>query len=189
MPLLGEAVSVLTAEYVRAILLFNPETGQFSWRKRSADMFRDGQFSKERACGIWNTRFAGKLTGHAHPDGGVRLHIDGKTYWAHRIAWLYAYGRNPTAEIDHKDGDSSNNKISNLREASRAENARNVSLCSANTSGFKGVSWHKRRAKWTAQIGFNKKQIHLGVFDRAEDAAAAYKNAASKLHGAFARLK
>lgn len=90
--------------------------------------------------------------------------------------------------IDHIDGNPLNNKKSNLRACSNSENVKNVNKYSNNTSGFKGVSWHKRVQKFFAQIGNDGSKIHLGYFDSAKDAALAYNKAALKYHGEFARL-
>ena len=88
--------------------------------------------------------------------------------------------------VDHRDGDGLNNHRENLRVATHTENIRNSRKSSANTSGYKGVCWHKRDLKWMVQIGDNGKLINLGYFDDIEDAAAAYREAATKYHGEFA---
>lgn len=87
---------------------------------------------------------------------------------------------------DHIDGNGLNNRRSNLRPASGAENQRNRRISITNTSGFKGVSWHKNRAKWQANITTAGRQIHLGLFETAEEAHASYIAAANKFHGDFA---
>lgn len=90
--------------------------------------------------------------------------------------------------IDHIDGNPLNNKKSNLRVCTNAENTRNCGKRVNNTSGYKGVSWHKYVKKFFAQIGSNGQKIHLGYFDGVEDAARAYNAAALKHFGEFARL-
>ena len=92
-------------------------------------------------------------------------------------------------EIDHIDGDGLNNRRSNLRAATHSENMRNRTQQKNNTSGFKRVCWHKQARKWTAAIKVNGRQKHLGMFDKAEDAHAAYCAAAANLHGEFARTE
>lgn len=90
-------------------------------------------------------------------------------------------------EVDHIDRDGLNNRRSNLRLASRSENARNQGRRSTSASGFKGVTWHQRSKKWAATISVLGKQIHLGLFQTPQDAHATYVAAATELHGEFAR--
>lgn len=94
----------------------------------------------------------------------------------------------PRVEVDHIDGNGLNNVRSNLRIATRLQNARNLSRRSDNTSGFKGVSWRAKKGDWRAYIVCNGRQSHLGCFDNAEDAARAYDRAALERFGPFARL-
>ena len=91
-------------------------------------------------------------------------------------------------KVDHRDGNGLNNQRHNLRAATNHQNLCNRGAPSNNTSGFKGVSWHKRRNKWQANIGINYKKKYLGLFDSAIDAACAYDAAARELHGEFAKL-
>lgn len=90
--------------------------------------------------------------------------------------------------VDHRDRNRLNNKRRNLRAATNTENQCNKGPQSNNTSGFKGVSWHKKARKWSAQIRLHGKQKHLGLFELAKDAAQAYDTAARQLHGEFACL-
>ena len=97
--------------------------------------------------------------------------------------------RAPTGmEVDHIDGNGLNNRRSNLRLATHAENGRNARIRSDNTSGFKGVFQHKRDGSWRAQIHVDGRNKYLGVFRTPEDAHAAYVQAAANLHGPFARV-
>lgn len=89
--------------------------------------------------------------------------------------------------VDHRDGDGLNNTRQNLRVATKAENNRNQRRHDRNTSGHKGVSWHKRDKRWRACIHVNNRYIHLGHFVNIEDAVAAYENASAELHGEFGR--
>ena len=93
----------------------------------------------------------------------------------------------PEIEVDHIDGDGLNNRSSNLRNATRAENAQNRGMHSNNTSGYKGVRFCKDRNRWRAEIYLNGKAKNLGHYDTAESAAAAYREAASIFHGEFSR--
>ncbi len=116
-----------------------------------------------------------------HPETGktyVRVRVNNKRYLAHKLAWFYSYGKWPTNLIDHIDGDSTNNRIDNLRQASPQENCRNRRMPVNNTSGFCGVVWHKRDHVWQASIrlGGNVKK-HLGCYRHIGDAIKARKEA------------
>jgi hypothetical protein len=91
-------------------------------------------------------------------------------------------------QVDHKDGDGLNNRRSNLRVATNQQNASNARLSRLNTSGFKGVSWHKQRRKWYARIRKDGRSVHLGMHHTPEDAHAAYAAASADLHGPFGRV-
>ncbi len=90
--------------------------------------------------------------------------------------------------VDHRSGNGLDNRRDNLRFCTRSENAWNMAKMRDNTSGFKGVSWDKSRNKWFCKIAVGCQQIPLGRFDDAEDAAHVYNQAATQLHGEFARL-
>lgn len=91
------------------------------------------------------------------------------------------------SQVDHRDTNKLNNQCSNLRVATASQNRMNVPIKSNNTSGYKGVCWDKSKNKWQAGIGLSGKNIFLGRFDKIEDAALAYREAAVKYHGEFAR--
>src|SRR5437868_3578208 len=103
----------VTAERLREVLIYAPETGLFYWRGQ-----RGGQGARCEA-GTW------------HSHGYRSIKIDGVAYYAHRLAWLYVHGEHPNREIDHDNGDRGDNRIVNLRQCSHAENLRNVSTQSA----------------------------------------------------------
>ena len=93
----------------------------------------------------------------------------------------------PARHVDHINGDTLDNRRANLRQATRSENLRNARLSRANTSGVKGVSWHKHSGKWRGQIMAQGKQTEVGYFDTLDAAAAAMDFARDFLHGDFAR--
>lgn len=161
----------LSAEYVRSLLDYDPETGEFRFR------IRKGGRAK-----------VGKIAGSFDKKKYHRIKIDGHLYLASRIAWLYVTGEWPKALIDHEDRDPSNTRFANLREATYTENARNCRTPRRNTSGYKGVSWHKTRKEWRSYIRVEGKLIHLGAFFSAEEASDAYKAAALEHFGDFANL-
>lgn len=115
----------------------------------------------------------------------LQVGILGKMYSVHRIAWLLSYDSFPSCEIDHIDRNPTNNKLTNLREASHQENKFNRTKYSTNTSGFKGVVWVKDKKKWRAGICLNSKFIFIGYFSSPEEASKAYEVKASELFGKF----
>lgn len=101
----------------------------------------------------------------------------GKRYLGHRIAWAYETGKWPEFEIDHKSRDGSSLKFDDLREATSLQNKYNIGKRKNNTTGFIGVSFSKRQMRYRAYHGVDRAQIHLGYFDTAEEASAAYQAA------------
>lgn len=162
--------SKLTAERLREVLLYEPETGAFFWREKP---------SKNA------TRSArGQIAGNLGEFGYRRIRLDGRTYSAHRLAWFFVYGEWPAQMVDHINGQKDDNKISNLRVASRAENRANAVQRNRTLKFPKGV--RKNGNGFGAMIGVDKKQIWLGTFPTVELASAAYLAAAKKYFGEFA---
>lgn len=160
---------VVTVEYLREVLRYDPSNGAFFWRAKIARKIVVGS----RAGGI-------------DVSGYRVIGIGGSNYYAHRLAWLFMTGNMPD-QIDHKNGNRDDNRWSNLRLATSQQNLMNSKLAKNNTSGRKGVSWHKGAGKWSAYIINNGKKYHLGLFDDLSDASAAYINAANKIQPEFAR--
>jgi len=174
---------------LRKMLRYEPDTGKLFWLARSPDMFPEGERSNAWRCANWNSKWAGKEAFTAITSRGY-LHgrIFGQAYFAHRVIWALANGAWPIAWIDHRDRNTANNVLSNLREATASENLCNQGAPRTNTSGVKGITWDKCRAKWCAQIVLQKKRYFLGRFGTIEDATAAYVAANAQLHGEFGRL-
>lgn len=129
-------------------------------------------------------RAHGSVAGCLNISNGYRsIFIDGYAYREHRLAFLYVFNLSPKY-IDHIDGNSSNNRIENLRECTQRQNCQNRVIKSDNMSGVKGVGWHKGR--WRARINIKNKQIHIGYFDEIKDAEGAVRLARIKHHGEFA---
>ena len=159
----------ITAARVREIFNYDPLSGELS---RRVDR------------GRWK---AGEIVGVRNiTTGYVMVGADYGRYYAHRLIWLLVTGRWPI-EIDHIDLDKANNKWTNLREATHANNMANIRKFSSNKSGVKGVHWHKAAKKWCAQTSANGVIFHLGIFSTIQEATAAYRDAASKHHGKFTR--
>lgn len=127
----------------------------------------------------------GTIAGNKDPKGYITITINGEKYLAHRLAWFYEYGKWPVKLLDHKNRIKSDNWIDNLREATNSQNKINT-ITTGGSSKYRGVRWD--RGKWKAQIKNNKVYKHLGRFDKEEDAAIAYNNAAIELHKEFAIL-
>lgn len=123
-----------------------------------------------------------------HHSGYKVVTVDNHQYSQHRLVWIYHNGKiENNIEIDHINGIKNDNRIENLRIATRNQNIQNQSKRKHNTSGFKGINFHKASNKWAASIGYNKKRIHLGLRDTAEEASLLYQHAANKLHKQFAK--
>lgn len=159
----------MTQDKLKSILHYNPDTGVFTWIIDS---------HKAKAGDIISTV----------NNGYVRPTINNKRYYAHRLAWLYMTGEFPK-QIDHIDLNKINNKWENLRLANDSQNNFNKDKTILNTSGFKGVSWYKNANKWRAEIKAYGKRLRIGYFTSIEDAAAAYKEAAKKLHAEYGRTE
>lgn len=176
----------LTQARLRAMLQYDPLTGQFTWMKRPVS-----DFSSQSYADRFNRRWPGKRAGHhnINPSQGYWLvGIDGSLHRAHRLAWLYMTGRWPAGQVDHINGDRSDNRWVNLREVTLQENRKNQRLPVDNTSGTIGVYWHTQRQKWTARIQSDGVDRHLGVFDTKEEAAAARKSAEHRLPDTYCMI-
>jgi hypothetical protein len=131
----------------------------------------------------------GDKAGTLRSDGYIGIYIQKKYHWAHRIIWTIFNGEIPEELfIDHIDGNRSNNLIENLRLCTTQENAYNRGKQSNNKSGYKGVSFHKQKQKWVAQIKLEGKNKFLGFFVNPEDAYEAYCAKAIEHYGEFASL-
>ena len=131
-------------------------------------------------------RKSGKKAGWEARGRYPQIYTHGKLHYLHRLVYLYHHSLMPEM-VDHIDNDPNNNKIENLRPADKAKNAYNSKTPSDNTSGFKGVSWGKRRQKWRAYITHNKQRLELGHFQSKSEAAKTVAEARDRLHGEYAR--
>ena len=159
-----------------------PATDELDSIARSLELRPDGTVVWRTASG---RRSAGCLAGTLGRDGYVEVKINKSRHKAHRIAWYLHYGVWPVAWLDHVNSNRTDNRISNLREASSLQNARNRKSYTGKSSGYKGVSWSKRNSRFVAKIVVNGKQIHLGYHKDEELASLIYEEASLKYFGEF----
>lgn len=162
----------ITHARLREALHYDPETGVFTWRVANNGRIKIGQ-----------------RAGSPNKEGYIQIKIDRRLYGAHRLAWFYVHGAWPKEEIDHRRGIRGDNRIGELREATHFQQMANSKRPCTNTSGFKGVSFYKRKHRWRAYIAVGGKPKHLGYFDTAEEAHEAYAETATAQFGEFARVE
>ena len=160
-------MAMLTAERLREVLSYDPETGQF-YRLTSGPGVRIGQ-----------------VAGTKGNKGYCIIKIDGCSYKAHRLAWLYIHGHWPTMQIDHLNCIRDDNRIDNLREADNSQNQCNRRARQTNQTGFKGVYQKAHGKQYVAAVG----RIYLGCFATPHAAHAAYAKASAVAYGEFARAE
>ena len=147
----------VSCERLKEVLRYDAETGEFYWR-RTKGRCKTG----ERAG--------------ATDVGGYRvIRVDGTLYKAHRLAWLYEYGRWPESLLDHINRQPGDNRIANLREATQSENMHNANRRSR--SGVPGVLWRAERNRWVAQIRVGYRNHVLGSFATKDEAITARRKA------------
>jgi len=164
---------MFTYEEISEVLLCNPSTGRFFWLPRPRSMF----LSEEHQTS-WNKENAwSECEATINENGYKVIYVLGFCILAHRAAWLLYYGKWPENIVDHINGDRGENKKSNLRDVSHAENMKNRRIPSHNKSGIMGVHWHKASSRWRATIGVDGSVQYIGSFSNLGDAANARKEA------------
>lgn len=161
----------LTAEQLRELLNYDPETGIFTWRL------------------VAKGRAVGSRAGTVHTAGYIQICVGPRTdrlrIYAHRLAWLFTHGIWPSEDIDHINHDKSDNRIANLRELSRSLNQQNqIHGHKGSMTGLLGVVFNKKNGKFLARIHVNGRSKQVGTFESPEEAHAAYVQAKRKLHPA-----
>lgn len=158
---------MISADELRATLSFDPATGRFIWL---------------RPYGT-KTKIGSVAGGRSKHQGYSVIWINKKSYRAHRLAWLYMTGAWPIGEIDHINGDRSDNRIANLRDVTAKQNQQNRRYARPdNVSSLIGAGWIASRKKWRARICLDRRSIYLGYFDTKELAHDAYLQAKRNLH-------
>lgn len=152
-----------TVAEIQNLFAYNPETGQLFWR-----------VARGRVA-------AGAPAGSQHSSGYMQVMVGRANLYAHRVAWCLTHNEWPAGCLDHKDGDRANNRLDNLRVATRPMNAQNRRKpAKSGSTGFLGVTPH--RGRFRACIFTARRTQSLGVFDTPEAAHAAYVNAKRQLH-------
>lgn len=168
----------LTQDLLKSLLVYDPATGAFTWLKRPGRT-------------AWNTRYAGKLAGYDWRIGKLTyrcIRLFDWPFMAHRLAVLYMTGQWPPQDVDHRDTDGLNNRWSNLRLATKVDNAGNTGVKKSNKTGLKGVS-RSSSGRFRANISIDGRQTCLGTFATPEAAHEAYKRAALRKYAEFARFE
>lgn len=156
---------MLTQDDLKHRLHYDPSTGVFKWisaRGRRVDQI-------------------GQVAGNLSPHGYIRITVNRRSYFAHRLVWLYMTGEHPSEFVDHINMDKTDNRWCNLRAATKSENGANSKARGA--SGLKGAYWSKQINRWYSRIG----KRYIGTFDTPEQAHEAYVAAAKDEFGGFAR--
>ena len=152
----------LSQERLRELLDYDLLSGVFKWKVSTARRIK-----------------VGDVAGSPKRFGHLQIMVDGRFYKAHRLAWLYVHGRWPVEQIDHINGMPSDNRITNLREVTCAENQQNQR---SKPNKLLGVSWHTKSNKWQARILVHGVLKHLGVFVTPKEAHVAYVAAKHEYH-------
>lgn len=162
----------LTHERLLSLLAYDADRGTLTWLPDARD--RSGRLHPKR----------GQSAGWVENSGYPRLTIDGRTYLAHRVAWFHVHGVWP-GELDHRNTDPLDYRLANLREVTHQQNTHNITRAHRDSaSGLLGV--RARKDRWVASICVAGERTHLGTFDTAEEAHAAYVAAKRERHPAWA---
>jgi hypothetical protein len=152
-------------ETVKRLFYYDSDSGVLLWRKGNGGNVKPWQQVHAK-------------NGH----GYYTVKVHGKSYLAHRLIWLYVHGVMPTGDIDHKNRIRNDNRLCNLRTASRTDNCQNISLPRHNKSGHIGVSWMKSHNAWTVYVKVDKKNKWLGYYKDLDEAIAARKAGEEKYY-------
>lgn len=159
---------MLTGKRLRELLHYDVDTGVFTWIAPTSNRIKVGSTASCKDA-----------------YGYTVIRINSILYKAHRLAWLYCFDELPILALDHINGIKDDNRLDNLREASSQDNCRNRCIQSNNTTGYIGVTYYPTSNKYRASITINKKSIHIGYYDTAEQASIAYQLKAKELFGVF----
>ena len=162
---------MITQTKLKELLHYDPDTGVFTWISPTS-----------------NRVSIGDVAGTINWKGYLVVGLENARFRLHRLAFLYMTGEHPSDQVDHINGDKSDNRWLNLRIASNSQNHMNVGLQSNNTSGEKGVVFHKPSGKWVARVKVQGKLHSLGCYDDKDAAIIVVRAARKRLHGDFNRI-
>lgn len=162
---------LLTFEYVDSLLRYEPETGLLFWK------------IPRRNCRL------DRPVGGGNSYGYIQISINYERFSGHRLAWLLSTGKWPVNDIDHKNQNKGDNRLVNLREATRSENKMNVSLQSNNKSGIQGVNFNLEKKRWQVRVKIHGISKHIGWFETLEKAKDVRLKAEKKYYGKFAPVR
>lgn len=163
--------AMLSKKLLQECFIYDESTGLLTWKSRPSSHFKSERYRK-----AFNKRMSGKIAGSIDIQTGyIKLSISDKTYYAHRIIMELSGFGTKDFQIDHINGNKSDNRLCNLRVVDGEGNAKNQKRAINNSSGYVGVTWSKDMLKWRAAISINKKLTHIGYYDSIEDAVAARK--------------
>lgn len=163
----------LSLNRLKELLLYDPDTGIFTWISSTKNYRRP----------------IGAVAGYINSLGYVQIGIDCVAYGAHRLAWMYVHGNLPEMDVDHINGNPSDNRIENLRLATHQQNMCNRKKRRDNTSGYPGVYFNKAANKWRACIRVEGRRIHLGYFKTAQEEHDKYVEASKNYHSQYTRAQ
>ncbi len=172
-----DTINGLTKARLRELMSYDPRKGELRWivlPHKSASNIK-----------------VGDVVGYIRPEDGYRIIVvGGRKYMAHRLIWLYVHGRWPASQIDHVNGDKSDNRLVNLREATNGQNKANSNIRRNNTlTGYTGVTVHGETGKYRVRAQFNGKMRSFGLYESLEKAVEVRRQAAREVFGEFARQK
>lgn len=170
---------MITGDIVRSLLDYDPVSGVLVWKSREGS---------DRGTHSWNAKHAGKRAGGSRGVYGYRgVKILGKVYMEHRVIWLFVNDEWPKIDIDHINGDSEDNRLENLRVATRTQNIQNQKCRMDNLAGLKGIQWRSDMKKYHVRITVNGIRRTVGWYVDPNEAHAAYCREAGVSFGEFAR--